>query len=117
MDVDMVTFLGGNVNQILRPYKRVFKCDNKARCLLFIKELKAHLEKNKMKERVDEIKETIGKSGKTEEIVMKHNGIDYKLQCAIKGAVKMVGRTNFGYYWSSTLTRSGKAVLIWKAIW
>ena len=91
MDVDMVTFLGGNVNQILRPYQRVFKCDDKVRCLLLIKELKAHLEKNKKKERVDEIKETLGKSGKTEEKVTKYNGIDYDLQCAIKGAVKKVG--------------------------
>ena len=30
MDVNMTTFLGGNINQILRPYQRVFKCDDKA---------------------------------------------------------------------------------------
>ena len=113
----MVTFLGGNVNQILHPYQWVFKCDDKVRCLLFIKELKAHLEKKKTKERVAEIKETLGKSGKTEEIVTKYNGIDYELQCAIKGVVKKVERTNFGYYRSPALTRAGKAVLIWKAIW
>ena len=29
MDVDMVTILGGNVNQILHPYQQVFKCNDK----------------------------------------------------------------------------------------
>ena len=29
MDVNLVTFLGGNVNQILHPYQRVFKCNDK----------------------------------------------------------------------------------------
>ena len=29
MDVNMITFLGGNINQILRPYQRIFKCNKK----------------------------------------------------------------------------------------
>ena len=45
IDVNMITFLGGNVNQILKPYQRVFKCNDKARCALFVKELKDHMRK------------------------------------------------------------------------
>ena len=43
--------------------------------------------------------------------------MDYDLPCSIKGAVKKVGRANFGYYRSPALTTAGKRVIVWKAIW
>ena len=52
IEVNMTTFLGGNVNQILMLYQRVFKCNHKARCLMFITELKTHLQTNNLRERI-----------------------------------------------------------------
>ena len=117
IDVNMITFLGGYVNQTLKLYQRVFKCDDKARSALFVKELKDHMRKNKIQERINEVKEEFKKEGKTEVLIQSYNGIYYKFQCAVKGAVKKVGRTNFGYHRSPALTKAGKMVLIWRAIW
>ena len=49
IDLNMITFLGGNVYQILKPHQRVLKCDDKARCALFVKEMKDNMRKNKIK--------------------------------------------------------------------
>ena len=75
------------------------------------------MRKNKIQERINEIKAEFHKEGKTEELIQKYNGIDYECQCAVKGAVKKVGGTNFGYYLPPALTKAGKIVLIWRAIW
>ena len=50
-------------------------------------------------------------------MVQRYNGIDYVCQSAVKGAVKKVIRTNFSYYRSTAITKVGKTVLIWRAIW
>jgi len=96
--VNMITFLGGNVNQILKPYQRVFKCDDKARSKVFVKELKNHMKKNKLQERINDLKTEFHKEGKTEVLIQKYNGLDYECQCEVKRAVNKVGRTNFGHY-------------------
>ena len=73
--------------------------------------------KNKLQEIINDLKTEFHREGKTEALIQKYNGIDYKCLCAVKGAVKKVGRTNFGYYRSPALTKSGKIVLTWRAIW
>ena len=50
-------------------------------------------------------------------MVEKYNGLDYEMQCAIKGEVKNVGKANFGYYRSYALSNAGKKLLVWKAVW
>ena len=77
---------------------------------------RSHDEK-KIQERINEIKTEFQKEGKTEALIQRYNWIDYECQCAVKGAVKKVGRENFGYYQSPDLTRAGKIVLIWRVIW
>ena len=42
VDCDMQTFLCGNINQIIPPQMRAFKCDDKVRSQIFIKELNEH---------------------------------------------------------------------------
>ena len=49
------------------------------------------MRKNKIQERINEIKAEFHKEGKTEALIQKYNGIDYECQCAVKGAVKKVG--------------------------
>ena len=56
INVNMITFLGKNINQILRPYQRVFKCNNKARSEVFVQELNNHMIKNKLQERINDLK-------------------------------------------------------------
>ena len=73
--------------------------------------------KNKLQERINDLKTEFHREGKTDILIKKYNGVDYECQCAVKGAVKKVGRTNFGYYQSPALTKAGKIVLIWRAIW
>ena len=77
INVNMITFLGGNVNQILKPYQCVFNCDDRARCKLFVKELKYHMRKNKIQERINELKNEFHKEVKTEALIQKCNWIDY----------------------------------------
>ena len=50
-------------------------------------------------------------------MIEKYNKMDYELQCSIKVTVKKVGKANFGYYRLPALTKAGKRVLVWKAIW
>ena len=75
------------------------------------------MRKNKIQERINDVKEEFKKEGKTEVLVQRYNRIDYECDCAVKGAVKKVGRTNFGYYRLPALMKAGKIVLIWRAIW
>ena len=117
IDCNLVEFLGGNVNNIIRPHMRLFKCDDKARCKIFITELKQHMERNKTKERITKIAKELREEGDNQQLIDKYNMLDYNLQCSIKGAVKKVGRANFGYYRSPALTTAGRKVLVWKAIW
>ena len=64
INVNMIAFLGGNVDQIPKPYQRVFKCNDKARCELFVKERKDHMSKNKIQERINEVKDEFKKRRK-----------------------------------------------------
>ena len=71
IDVNMIIFLGGNVNQILKPYQRVFKCDDKARSKVFVQELKNHIMKNKLQERINNLKTEFHREGKTDVLIKK----------------------------------------------
>ena len=62
---------------------------------------------------INEFKE----GGRSDVLVDQYNKMDLELQCSIKGAVKKVGKANFGYYRSPALTKAGKEVLVWKEIW
>ena len=78
MDVNMTAFLGGNINQILRPYQRVFKCDDKAQSKVYVQELTNHMIKNKLQQRIDNLQTEFHREGKTEALIQKYNGLDYK---------------------------------------
>ena len=95
---------------------RLFKCDNEARCKILIAELKQHMERNKTRERIMKLVKELKEEGDNQSLVKKYNKLDYDLQCSIIGAVKKVGRANFGYYMLLALTTAGKRVLVWNAI-
>ena len=84
-------------------------------CIIHKRTEGSHTEK--IQERINDVKEEFKKEGKTEVLIQRYNGIDYECQCALKGEVKKVGRTNFGYYRSPALTKAGKTVIIWRAKW
>ena len=117
VDCNLVAFLGGNVNKIVRLHMRSFKCNDKARCKILIAELKQHMERNKTKERIMKLAKELKEEGCNQSLVEKYSKLDYDLQCSIKGAVKKVGRANFGYYRSPALTTAGERELVWKEIW
>ena len=48
VECNLLAFLSGNVNKIVRPHLRSFKCDDKARCKILITKLKQHMKENKM---------------------------------------------------------------------
>ena len=98
IECNLKEFMGGNVNKIARPHLRDFKCNDKGRCQIFLTELKKHMEVNKTGQRIKELARKFGQSGESEELNKQYNNLDYELQCSIKGAVKKVGRANYGYY-------------------
>ena len=117
MEYNLLVFLEGNVNKIVQPHQRSFKGDNKARCKILITELKQHMKENKTKERILRLMKEFEEDRSSGGLIENYKKMDYELQLSIKGAVKKVGKSNFGYYRSPALTKAGKGVLVWKTIW
>ena len=88
IECNLKAFMGGNINKIVRPHLRDFKCDDKGRCQIFLSELKKHMEANKTGQRIKELARSFGQIGETEELNRQYNKLDYELQCSIKGAIK-----------------------------
>ena len=58
------------------------------------------MKENKTREWIVRIMNEFKEGGKSDELINQYNKMDYELQCSIKGAVKKLGKTSFGYYQS-----------------
>ena len=74
--------------------------------------MKENHKHNEIGRRVKELKEKLGKTEKIDELFEKYNGLDYEMQCAIKGAVKKVVKVKLGYHWSPSLKNARSKVLV-----